>query len=47
MEKTALKGLSREEVAALLGSWGEPRYRAAQLYTWLYRRLARSYAEMT
>lgn len=47
MEKTALKGLSREEAAALLDSWGEPRYRAAQLYTWLYRRLARSYAEMT
>ncbi len=30
-----------------MAEWGEPSYRATQVYGWLYRRLATSYDEMT
>lgn len=47
MSKPNLKGLSPEQLADLLASWGEPRYRADQVFDWVYGRLARSYQEMT
>jgi len=39
--------LSFEELEELLLSWGEPPYRARQLWAWLWRRLATRYEEMT
>jgi 23S rRNA (adenine2503-C2)-methyltransferase len=42
-----LLDLDRQQLAALLQSWGEPAYRAAQLWAWLYRHLATSAEEMT
>ena len=42
-----LFGLDRPALERLAGERGEPSYRAAQLYSWLYRRRARSLAEMT
>ena len=32
---------------SLLASWGEPAYRARQIYVWLYRKRVRSVAAMT
>lgn len=45
--RRALVGLSREELEAFVVGLGEPRYRARQLFRWLYGRAARSFAEMT
>ena len=42
-----LFGMSREALARLAGDLGEPPYRANQIYSWLYRRRARSLDEMT
>jgi 23S rRNA (adenine2503-C2)-methyltransferase len=42
-----LFGMSRKALEALAGELGEPSYRAAQVYSWLYRRRARSLGEMT
>ncbi len=39
-ERIALLDLSRAELAALLATWGQPRYRADQVWHWLYRSLA-------
>jgi len=39
LEKTALRGVVHE--------LGEPAYRAGQVYSWLYKRRARSFADMT
>jgi len=39
--------LSYPELEELLTGWGEPPYRARQLWTWLWRRLATSYQGMT
>jgi 23S rRNA (adenine2503-C2)-methyltransferase len=39
--------LSYAELADRLASWGEPAYRARQVWGWLYKRLARDFAEMT
>jgi 23S rRNA (adenine2503-C2)-methyltransferase len=39
-ERIALLDLSRAELAALLATWGQPRYRADQVWHWLYRNLA-------
>jgi 23S rRNA (adenine2503-C2)-methyltransferase len=47
VEPTSLLDLSKDRLAALLAGWGEPRYRAGQLWEWLYRRMAASPAEMT
>jgi len=40
-------GLDRSALEALLREWDEPAFRARQLYTWLYRKRARSFAELT
>ncbi|BDG60654.1 23S rRNA (adenine(2503)-C(2))-methyltransferase RlmN [Caldinitratiruptor microaerophilus] len=45
--RRALVGLSREALEAFVETLGEPRYRARQLFRWLYGRAARSFAEMT
>jgi len=47
MTRPNLFGLERAAVAGVLGEMGEPAYRAAQVYSWLYRKRARSFAEMT
>ena len=39
--------LSYPELEELLTGWGEPPYRARQLWAWLWKRLATSYEEMT
>ena len=39
--------MSREALVRLAGELGEPPYRANQIYSWLYRRRARSLDEMT
>ncbi len=42
-----LYDLTLTELEDLLLSWGEPRYRAPQVWNWLYRQLATSVDEMT
>jgi 23S rRNA (adenine2503-C2)-methyltransferase len=39
--------LDRDALNALLAGWGEPRYRAAQVWDWLYVKLADDPAQMT
>ncbi|MGH2585668.1 MAG: 23S rRNA (adenine(2503)-C(2))-methyltransferase RlmN [Dehalococcoidia bacterium] len=39
--------LSLDELITRLAEWGEPSYRARQIWTWLYGRLALSFHEMT
>lgn len=43
MEKRNLVGASLQEIEALMADLGEPRYRALQVYTGLYRRRLRSW----
>ena len=45
--KLSLYGMSRHEVAELIASLDMPKYRADQLWHWLYSRLASSFDEMT
>ncbi len=45
--KVALLDLSQEELAAFLAGFGAPKYRAAQVWEWLYKRFALSFDEMT
>lgn len=45
--KTLLKGLSLEELETFVHEFGEKKYRARQLFSWMYRRNATSFAEMT
>jgi 23S rRNA (adenine2503-C2)-methyltransferase len=42
-----LYALSREELTALLADWGEPKFRANQLWEWLYDKRAASFEAMT
>jgi 23S rRNA (adenine2503-C2)-methyltransferase len=42
-----LYGLSQEELADLLESWGEPRFRARQVWSWLYEKRVASFEAMT
>jgi 23S rRNA (adenine2503-C2)-methyltransferase len=42
-----LLDLSKDQLAALLAGWSEPRYRATQLWEWLYRKLVTDPAQMT
>ncbi|MGC9356475.1 MAG: 23S rRNA (adenine(2503)-C(2))-methyltransferase RlmN [Anaerolineae bacterium] len=42
-----LYDLDLPEIEALLTSWGEPSYRARQIWVWLYRHLVTSFDEMT
>ncbi|MBN1261738.1 MAG: 23S rRNA (adenine(2503)-C(2))-methyltransferase RlmN [Anaerolineae bacterium] len=42
-----LYDLDLSELETLVTSWDQPRYRAAQIWTWLYRRLATDIEQMT
>ncbi|MCB9959880.1 MAG: 23S rRNA (adenine(2503)-C(2))-methyltransferase RlmN [Rhodospirillaceae bacterium] len=44
---TDLVGLSRAELTAAMAELGEPAFRARQLWSWMYRRGATDFAEMT
>ncbi len=46
-DPVSLLDLSRDQLADLLVGWGEPRFRAKQVWEWLYRKLAADPAEMT
>ena len=46
-DKIPLLDLTCEELKELLASWGEPSYRADQVWGWLYRSLASDFGEMT
>jgi 23S rRNA (adenine2503-C2)-methyltransferase len=39
--------LSFEELGALIAEWGQPAFRARQVWGWTYQRLAPSFAAMT
>lgn len=45
--KIRLLDLRFEQLAQLIVAWGEPKYRAQQLWTWLHRDLATDFAQMT
>lgn len=47
MSTTNLKGLPLHDLEAFVASIGEPRYRAKQLFTWLYKHRASSFDSMT
>ena len=44
---TNLYTLSADELASLMASWGQPRFRAKQLWGWMYERGATSFEEMS
>jgi 23S rRNA (adenine2503-C2)-methyltransferase len=46
-ERIALYDLTYSQLAQVLADWGEPRFRADQVWRWLYRSLANDYASMT
>lgn len=45
--RTPLVGMRLDELEALVESLGEPRFRARQLYNWIYVQRAESFEEMT
>jgi 23S rRNA (adenine2503-C2)-methyltransferase len=45
--RTRLLDLTKPELTELLAGWGEPRYRAGQVWEWLYQKLAADPAQMT
>jgi 23S rRNA (adenine2503-C2)-methyltransferase len=47
MPPAAIHDLTRDQLGRILSGWGEPPYRAAQVWHHLYSRLASSSAEMT
>ena len=47
MKKQSLKGLSLKELREFVESLGEKKYRAAQLFSWMYAKGAQSFDEMT
>ena len=47
VEPVDLFDLDREALEALLAEWGEPRFRATQVWGWLYDKGVRSFDEMT
>ena len=46
-DRTSLLDLTHEQLKEFLTSWGEPVYRADQIWGWLYRSLATDFQEMT
>ena len=42
-----LLNLTPEELSDLLGSWGEPAFRAGQLFDWLHQKRAATFDEMS
>ena len=47
MGKTNLKGLPLQQLEAFVASIGEPKYRAKQLFAWLYKHRVPSFDAMT
>jgi 23S rRNA (adenine2503-C2)-methyltransferase len=47
MKKINLKGLNLEDIQSIVEELGEKKYRAAQLYCWLYAKAAQNFYEMT
>src|SRR5260221_7093364 len=47
MTRPNLFGQERAALAGALHELGEPAYRTSQVYSWLYNKRARSFAEMT
>jgi len=47
MDKTDIKSLSLPELQREMEEIGEKKFRAAQLYEWMHRKLARDFSEMT
>lgn len=47
MEKRLLLDLSYEELAAELAALGEPRYRASQVWNWVWKKFATDFSAMT
>lgn len=47
VEKKDIKSLTLEELKAEMAALGEKPFRAAQLYEWMHRKLARGYEEMS
>ena len=46
-EKPDFRSLRREEVRAHFAAWGEPAYRADQVYDWLWSKGAQGFDEMS
>jgi 23S rRNA (adenine2503-C2)-methyltransferase len=46
VERVALYDLTHKELADLLATWGEPRFRADQVWRWLYKSLAADFETM-
>lgn len=42
-----IRRLSAADIEASLAAWGEPRFRARQVYAWLWKKAAHSFEEMT
>ncbi len=47
MANQDIRKLSKEELTAAFAEMGEPKFRAAQVYEWLWQKSARSFEEMT
>jgi 23S rRNA (adenine2503-C2)-methyltransferase len=47
METVSLLDFSKDQLVELLAGWGEPRYRAGQVWEWVYRKLAAGPEQMT
>ena len=47
IDKINLKGLTLLELEELVTQWGEPKYRAKQLMSWMYRRRVETFEGMT
>jgi 23S rRNA (adenine2503-C2)-methyltransferase len=45
-ERLALYDLTHDQLTELLTDWGEPRFRADQMWRWLYKSLARDFEAM-
>ena len=46
MKKTRLKGINAERTSGLFSEAGEPKFRAEQVFNWMYNHLADDFAEM-
>ena len=47
MKKTDIKSLSLPQLVREMEQIGEKKFRAAQLYEWMHKKLAEDFAEMT
>jgi len=47
MKKPNVTGMTLEQMESLMESIGQPKYRAAQLFNWIYKRAILSFDEMT